>query len=65
MGSEFKGDYTLEIVDVINNPDAAEVNNILATPTLIKEKPGPTTRVLGDLSDMQKVGAALDLKNQG
>jgi len=48
-------DYELEVVDVMENPEAAEDEKILATPTLIRVAPGPSRRVLGDLSDGQDV----------
>ena len=59
--SELKGDYTLEIVDVLERPQLAEEEKILATPTLIKELPVPIRRIIGDLSDTEKVLLGLDL----
>jgi len=47
--------FELEIVDVLERPDRAEEALILATPTLVKESPHPTRRLIGDLSDTQKV----------
>lgn len=47
--------FELEIVDVLERPDRAEEALILATPTLVKESPPPTRRLIGDLSDTQKV----------
>ena len=52
---ELRGQYKLEIIDVLENPDAAETEKILATPTLIKELPPPLRRVIGDLTDKEKV----------
>lgn len=44
-------DVELTIIDVLEEPELAEQYFILATPTLIKTKPLPTTRIVGDLSD--------------
>ncbi len=52
---ELEGRYELEIVDVLENPQRAEDEKILATPTLIKQLPPPLRRVIGDLSDKDKV----------
>src|SRR5206468_8296861 len=52
---ELEGRYELEIVDVLENPQRAEDERILATPTLIKQLPLPLRRVIGDLSDKEKV----------
>jgi circadian clock protein KaiB len=55
------GRYQLVVVDVHDEPDAAVASDILATPTLIKHRPLPVRRVVGDLSDFGKVSAALGL----
>ncbi len=60
--NELKGSYELEIIDVLENPDLAEEKKILVTPTLIKDLPPPLKRVIGDLTDTEKVLIGLDLK---
>lgn len=60
---DLKGDYSLDIIDVAENPEAAERDRILATPTLIKALPLPLRRVIGDLSDKEKVLLALEVRN--
>ncbi|VTS05505.1 circadian clock KaiB family protein [Tuwongella immobilis] len=55
-------DYTIEIIDVLERPQVAELERILATPTLIKELPQPIRRIIGDLSDVEQVLLGLDLK---
>jgi len=57
------GRYQLQVIDVIENPEAAEQQRILTTPTLIKEAPLPARRVTGDLTRSTRVlsGLALDL----
>ena len=59
------GDYQLTVVDVTRNPESAESERILTTPTLIKEAPGPRCRVTGDLSDGETVWIALALSTAG
>jgi circadian clock protein KaiB len=59
--AELKGLYELEIIDVLKDPEPAMEDKILATPTLIKVSPGPTKRIIGDLSDKQKLLPGLDL----
>ena len=61
---ELKGQYELEIVDVLENPQRAEDEKILATPTLIKQLPLPLRRVIGDLSDKDKVLLGLEVHAQ-
>jgi len=59
---ELEGRYELEIVDVLENPQRAEDEKILATPTLIKQLPPPLRRVIGDLSDKEKVLLGLEVR---
>jgi circadian clock protein KaiB len=58
---ELNGQYELKIVDVLENPQLAEDEKILATPTLIKELPPPFRRIIGDLSEKEKVLLGLDI----
>lgn len=58
---ELKGRYELQIIDVMTQPQLAEDEKILATPTLIKQLPLPLRRVIGDLSDREKVLLGLDV----
>jgi circadian clock protein KaiB len=55
------GRYEMVIIDVLERPQLAEDERILVTPTLIKPLPLPSRRVIGDLSDMDKVMLELDL----
>lgn len=52
---DLRGQYKLEIIDVLEHPELAETEKILATPTLIKQLPLPLRRVIGDLTDKEKV----------
>ena len=58
---ELKGEYELTIIDVIERPQLAEDEKIIATPTLIKELPPPLRRIIGDLSDRDKVLLGLQI----
>lgn len=59
---ELRGQYELEIIDVLEDPERAEQAKILATPTLIKQLPPPLRRVIGDLSDKEKLLFGLDVR---
>ena len=56
-----KGRCITEIIDVAQDPKRAKSAQILATPTLVKESPGPVKRMVGTLSDTGRVLAALGL----
>jgi circadian clock protein KaiB len=58
------GDYVLEVVDVLEQPEEAERLHVIATPTLIRTTPPPMRRVVGDLSVTEKVLLALGLEAQ-
>lgn len=60
--SELRGQYELEIIDILEHPELAEEARILATPTLIKQLPPPLRRVIGDLSDREKLLLGLDVR---
>ncbi len=51
----FDGHYNLEVIDVTEDPEIAHKDKILATPTLLRSSPPPERRVIGDLSDREKV----------
>lgn len=61
---ELAGCYELEIIDILEHPQLAEDERILATPTLIKQLPPPLRRVIGDLSDRDRVLLGLDLRSK-
>ena len=61
LDTEFQGVYALKVIDVLQNPQLAEEDKILATPTLAKILPPPVRRIIGDLSDREKVLIGLDL----
>jgi circadian clock protein KaiB len=59
--AELKGHYEVEVIDVLEHPLQAANEKILATPTLVKRLPEPVRKLIGDLSDRQKVLWGLDL----
>ncbi|MFN9623715.1 MAG: circadian clock protein KaiB [Cyanobacteriota bacterium] len=61
LETEFRGVYALKVIDVVKNPQLAEEDKILATPTLAKILPPPVRRIIGDLSDRERVLIGLDL----
>ena len=60
--AEMQGRYKIVVVDLLEHPQLAEEEQILATPTLVKELPPPMRRIIGDLSDKEKVLFGLDLR---
>ena len=61
LEERFKGVYTLKVIDILKNPQLAEDEKILATPTLSRVLPLPVRRIIGDLSDVERVLVGLDL----
>jgi circadian clock protein KaiB len=53
--------YEIEVVDAIERPDLADEARILATPTVVRLRPAPQLRVVGDLSDHHRAADALGL----
>jgi len=58
---QLQGEYELVIIDLLEQPHIAEEAKILVTPTLIKELPPPIRRVIGELSDTERVLLGLGL----
>ena len=56
-----KGRYELEVIDIYENPERLEKEQIFAVPTLIKELPPPLQRLIGDMTDLEKVKICLSL----
>lgn len=57
-----KGQYSLEVIDLLVNPQLAEGDQILAIPTLVKKVPEPVRKIIGDLSNEEKVLVGLDIR---
>src|SRR5688500_8365675 len=56
------GRYKIEVVDLLKNPKLAAGDQILALPTLVRQLPEPIKKIIGDLSDEDRVLVGLDLK---
>jgi circadian clock protein KaiB len=58
------GRYQIEIIDLIKQPQLAQNDQIVALPTLVRKLPAPIKRVIGDLSNLERVMVGLDLRTQ-
>ena len=56
------GKYYIEIIDLLENPQLASKDQILAIPTLIRNLPEPMRKIIGDLSNVERVLVGLDLR---
>ncbi len=57
-----KGRYTIEIIDLVENPALGRGDQILALPTLVRRLPTPIKKIIGDLSNTERVLVSLDLR---
>ena len=57
-----KGRYRIEVIDLLVKPQLAEGDQILAIPTLVRKVPEPIRKIIGDLSNEEKVLVGLDIK---
>ena len=55
------GIYSIEVIDLLSNPQLAKGDQIVATPTLVKKLPTPVKRIIGDLSNTERVLVGLNL----
>ena len=63
--AELKDNYELEVIDVYQQPELARDNQIVATPTLVKEAPPPSRRFIGNLLNVTHLFVDLDLPPEG
>lgn len=56
------GEYEVEVIDLMENPHLAQKDQIVAIPTLVRQLPEPLKRIIGDLSNTQRVLIGLDLQ---
>jgi circadian clock protein KaiB len=59
------GQYRIEVIDLAKHPRLARTDQILAIPTLVRRVPAPQRKVIGDLSNTDRVLVGLDLQRQG
>jgi circadian clock protein KaiB len=57
-----KGKYKIEIIDLLETPQLAEGDQIFAIPTLVRKVPEPIRKIIGDLSDKEKVLVGLNIR---
>jgi circadian clock protein KaiB len=60
--SQLLGRYEIEVVDLIEHPELAKSDQILAIPTLVRRLPAPIKKIIGDLSQNAKVLAGLEIQ---
>jgi circadian clock protein KaiB len=57
-----EGQYSLEVIDLIERPALADGDQIFAVPTLVRQLPTPLRKIIGDMSNTEKVIVGLDIK---
>jgi circadian clock protein KaiB len=57
-----KGKYSIEVIDLLKNPKLAKGDQILAIPTLVRKLPEPIKKIIGDLSNTERVLVGLDIR---
>ena len=62
---QLKGKYQIEVIDLIENPQLSRDDQILAVPTLVRKLPVPVRKIIGDLSNTERVLVGLDIKPNG
>jgi len=61
--THLKGMYRIEVVDMLQNPQLARGDQIFAVPTLVRQLPPPVKKIIGDLSNVERVLVGLDLRS--
>ncbi len=59
-----EGRYNIEVIDLLENPQLARGDQILAIPTLVRKLPEPIRKIIGDLSNTERVLVGLDLREK-
>ena len=59
---QLRGKYKIEVIDLLVNPQLSKEHQILAIPTLVRKLPVPVRKIIGDLSNTERVLVGLDLK---
>ncbi|PTX95162.1 circadian clock protein KaiB [Spartobacteria bacterium LR76] len=57
------GQYRIEVIDLVKNPHLAQADQIVALPTLVRKLPEPIKRIVGDLSNSEKVIVGMDIQS--
>ena len=61
-GEHLHGQYRIKVIDLVKNPRLARDHQILALPTLVRQLPSPIRKIVGDLSNTERVLVGLDVK---
>jgi circadian clock protein KaiB len=56
------GEYRIEVIDLLKNPQLAKGDQIIAIPTLVRKLPEPIKKIIGDLADTERVLVGLDIR---
>ena len=64
-GEHLAGKYRVEVIDLMANPQLARTDQILAIPTLVRKLPAPVRKIIGDLSQTERVLVGLDVRPRG
>src|ERR1700746_301115 len=59
---DFEEEYNIQVIDLLKNPALARDHQILAIPTLVRSLPIPICKIIGDLSDTERVVVGLDIR---
>lgn len=59
---DFEEEYKIQVIDLLKNPALARDHQILAIPTLVRSLPTPICKIIGDLSDTERVVVGLDIR---
>ena len=63
--NHLKGRYRIEVIDLVEQPQLSKGDQILAIPTLVRKLPVPVRKIIGDLSNTERVLVGLDLRAAG
>jgi circadian clock protein KaiB len=63
--THLSGQYSIEVIDLLEQPQLSKGDQILAIPTLVRKLPQPVRKIIGDLSDTERVLVGLDLRPAG
>lgn len=59
-----KGEYEIEVIDLLKNPQLGKRDQVVAIPTLVRNLPEPVRKIIGDLSNTERVLVGLDIKER-
>jgi circadian clock protein KaiB len=62
--THLKGKYRIEVIDLVENPELAKNDQILAIPTLVRKLPEPMKKIIGTLANEEKVLVGLEIKTE-